>query len=221
MGSSRCAIANVLAYEGTGDQKYLDAARRWALTGIPFVCLWENPNVTPGKQPMMRYATIAVFGATGWLSPNWMGRPVQWCGLDYAYALILLAKHDDALPWLTIAEGIVASAECQLGDDVESKGIFIGLLPDSFNLDTQVKNGPWINPAVVWQLRQMIEGKPTNVQIADCAGHRIASPYPLRVENDVVRISAQQGVKYQVMIDGKEIRDIESQGEDVLEFQNR
>ena len=221
MGSSRCAIANVLAYEGTGDQKYLDAARRWALTGIPFVYLWENPEITPGKQPMMRYATIAVFGATGWLSPNWMGRPVQWCGLDYAYALILLAKHDDTLPWLKIAEGIVASAECQLGDDVESKGIFIGLLPDSFNLDTQVKNGPWINPAVVWQLRQMIEGKPTNVQIADCAGHRIASPYPLRVEDDVVRISAKKGVKYQVMIDGKEIRDIESQGEDVLEFQNR
>ncbi|MBP5622294.1 MAG: hypothetical protein J6X44_09790, partial [Thermoguttaceae bacterium] len=192
MGSSRCAICNIFAYEGTGDRKYLDAARRWALTGIPFVYLWENSDLTPGKQPMMRYATIAVFGATGWLSPNWMGRPVQWCGLDYAYALILLSKYDDALPWLKIAEGIVASAECQLGDDVEDKGIFIGLLPDSFNLDTQVKNGPWINPAVVWQLRQMLEGNPTNVHIADCSGPRIASPYPLRVENAVVKMSANK-----------------------------
>ncbi len=218
MGSSRCALANIFAYEGTGEQKYLDAARRWAITGLPFVYLWENPDVAPGEQPMMRYATIAVFGATGWTSPNWMGRPVQWCGLDYAYALILLSKYDDVLPWKKIAEGIVASAECQLGDDVESKGIFIGLLPDSFDLDSQRKNGPYINPAVVWQLRRMLEGKPTNVQIVDCAGHRIASPYPSRVEDGTVRISARKGEKYQVMIDGKEVRDIESQGEDVLTF---
>ena len=214
MGSSRCMLANIFAYEATGDQKYIDAARRWALTGIPFVYLWEDPELTPGQQPMMRYATIAVFGATGWKAPNWMGRPVQWCGLDYGYALLLFAKYDKTLDWGKIGEGIVASAECQLYDDED----FIGLLPDSFQLETQEKYIYNINPTVVSMLRRMIDGKPTNVSVVDCAGRRVVSPFPARVEGNTVKISANKGVKYQVMIDGQEVKSIESQGEDALAF---
>lgn len=214
MGASRCVLANVLAYEATGEEQYLDAARRWALTGLPFVYQWENDEITPGEQPIMRYATIAVFGATNWASPNWMGRPVQWCGLDYAYALILLAKHESTLPWAKIAEGIVASAECQLMED----GDFIGLLPDSVNIETQERYGAYINPVVVWQLRQMIEGNPTNLSVVDCGDARVVSPYPARVEDGVVKISAKEGVAYQVMVNGTEIITTDSQGEDELQF---
>ena len=223
MGASRCCMANVWAYEGTGDQKYLDAARRWAITGLPFVYLWEDSSLKPfdpnecvdGQyQPMMKYATIAVFGATGWASPNWMGRPVQWCGLDYAHALILLAKHDDALDWKKIAEGIVASAECQLcvKDDL------IGLLPDSVQTDTQERFAPYINPCVVHMLRSALEGKQTSLSVVDIDGKRVAAPFPMKIENGGVKIFAKKGLVYQIMIDGEEIRTIESQGEDFVRF---
>lgn len=213
MGSSRCVLANVMYYEATGEQAYLDAAIRWAITGIPFVYLWEDPELTPGEQPMMRYATIAVFGATSWTAPNWMGRPVQWCGLDYAHALIKLAKHDATLDWAKIAEGIVASAECQLADEE-----FIGLLPDSFQLATQKKFPAYINSTVVWMLRRQLEGEPTNVCVVDCAGRRIVSPYQAEVDGNAVVIRAKEGTTYQIMIDGKELKTIQSKGEDRIEF---
>ncbi len=214
MGSSRCTLANVFAYEATGDKKYLDAARRWALTGVPFVYLWEDRDLANGEQPLMKYATIAVFGATGWVSPNWMGRPVQWCGLDYAYAVLLLSKYDSTLDWAKIGEGIVASAECQLYDEEE----FVGLLPDSFQMETQVKYPYNINPSVVSMLRRMIDGKPTNVSVVDVAERRVVSPYPARVEGNVVKISAEKGVAYQIMIDGKDVKTIKSVGEDEIKF---
>ncbi len=223
VASSRCCMANVWAYEGTGDQKSLDAARRWAIPGLPFVYLWEDPELKPDKptenvddsyQPMMKYATIAVFGATIWIYPNWMGRPVQWCGLDYAHALIRLAKHDDTLDWKKIAEGIVASAECQLcvKDDL------VGLLPDWIQIETQERVGPFTNPCAVYMLRRALEGEPTNLSVVDIDGKRVAAPFPARVEDGVVKISAKKGLVYQIMIDGEEIRSIESQGEDVVRF---
>ena len=216
-------MANVWAYEGTGDQKYLDAARRWAITGLPFVYLWEDPELKPAGQtendddsyhPMMKYATIAVFGATIWIYPNWMGSPVQWCGLDYAHALIRLAKYDDALDWKKIAEGIVASAECQLcvEDDL------VGLLPDWIQLETQERVGPFTNPCAVYMLRKMIEGEPTNLSVVDVDGKRVAAPFPMILEDGGVKIFAQKGLVYQIMIDGEEIREIESQGEDFIRF---
>lgn len=226
MGSSRCCMANVWAYEATGEQKYLDAAVRWAITGLPFVYLWEDRTLRDfesldkpvdgpvDRQPMMKYATIAVFGATGWVSPNWMGRPVQWCGLDYAHALIMLDKYDKTLDWRKIAEGIVASAECQLcvREDL------IGLLPDSFQIDTQERYPCYINPCVVYMLRRILDGEHTNMSVVDVKGVRLASPFPAKVEGDVVKISAPKGVSYQIMINGEEIRTVESQGEDEIRF---
>ena len=215
MGASRCCMANVLCYEATGEKKYLDAAVRWALTGIPFVYLWEDPELTPGKQPMMRYATIAVFGATSWVAPNWMGRPVQWCGLDYARACLMLAKHDNTLDWRKIGVGIVASAECQL---VENEPGMNGLLPDSFQIKTQKKYLCNINPTAVSMMRRVIDGNPTCGSVVDCGEYRVLSPFPARVENNVVKINAEKGLEYQVLINGKEVRTIKSQGEDTLTF---
>ena len=223
MGASRCCMANVWAYEATDDPKYLDAARRWAITGLPFVYLWEDRALRPFKpeelgegeyQPMMKYATIAVFGATNWVSPNWMGRPVQWCGLDYANALILLAKHDNTLDWKKIAEGIVASAECQLcvKDDL------VGLLPDSVQTETQERYAPYINPCVVHMLRSALEGKQTSLSVVDVDGKRVAAPFPMKIEEGGVKIFAKKELVYQIMIDGEEIRTIESQGEDFIRF---
>ncbi len=213
MGASRCVLANVWAFEATGDRRYLDAARRWALSGVPYVYLWERP-LAGNDDPVMLYATTPVLGATGWVAPNWIGLPVQWCGLDYAYALLLLAPRDQTLDWRKLAEGIVISAEEQVYPD----GPFVGLLPDSFNLTSQIRNPYNINPCVVHMLRRMLDGRPTNVSVVDVAGRRVVSPYPARAEGSTLKIDAVAGTTYRLVVDGKEIREIRSQGADVVSF---
>lgn len=214
MGASRCVLANATAFEATGDQKYLDAARRWALSGLPYVYLWERRPLAGNDDPIMLYATTPVFGATGWIAPNWIGLPVQWCGLDYAYALLRLAPYDKTLDWRKLAEGIVISAEEQIYPD----GPFVGLLPDSFNLAAQLRVPYNINPCVVHMLRRMLDGRPTNVSVVDVAGRRVVSPFPARAEGSTLKIDAVAGTTYQIVVDGKEIREITSQGVDVVSF---
>jgi hypothetical protein len=92
LASAWLVQAYARGYELTGQADYLARARQWAITGLPFVYQWSS-------EPTMAYATIAVFGATGWRAPNWMGLPVQWCGYDYAYALTMLAPLDHTLDW--------------------------------------------------------------------------------------------------------------------------
>ncbi|MCF0234947.1 MAG: hypothetical protein HUK22_08240 [Thermoguttaceae bacterium] len=214
MGSSRAVLSNVFAYEATGNEKYLAAARRWAITGVPFVYRWERKSLAKDEALAMLYATTPVYGATNWLAPNWIGLPVQWCGLDYAYALIRLAPYDATLDWRKIAEGIVVSAEWQEYPD----GDFVGLLPDSFSLKSQTRNPANINPCSVHTLRKMLNGEFTNVSVTDVAGRRVVAPFPARVENGVLVIEGIPGTKYQILVNGDEIIDVDSQGVDRISF---
>lgn len=150
LASSRCCAANVIAYETTGEERYLDQARRWALSGLAFVYLYQAREL--GEDAVMRYAAIPVFGTTDWIAPCWIGTPVQWCGLDYADALIDLARCDSTLDWLKIADGIVTCAEQMEYPD----GKYIGLLPDSFSIDRQTRNPVNINPCAVHILRKKL-----------------------------------------------------------------
>ena len=112
--------AYTLGYEITGEPQFLEQAKYWAWTGVPFVYL-----VNPTDQAVGPYATIAVYGATQWVAPNWMGLPVQWCGLVYADALYRLVKYDPSGPWQQIAEGISASGVQQtwpFGSDPARQG---------------------------------------------------------------------------------------------------
>ncbi len=132
----------VLGYELTGDESFLEDAKYWAWTGVPFVYL-----TPPTSQPVGNYSTIAVLGATSWVAPNWIGLPVQWCGLVYADALYQLERHDSKGPWKTIADGIcLAGIQHTYGEEDRD---YLGLLPDSFSLRTQTRNGPAINPATL------------------------------------------------------------------------
>ncbi len=142
LASAHLVQAAVLGYELSGDARLLEAAEDWAWTGVPFVYL--NP---PTEQPIGLYATIPVLGATQWIAPNWIGLPVQWCGLVYADALLHLARHRTNGPWRQLAEGIVRSGIQQTypADDARN----VGLLPDSFNLKAQARNPANINPATL------------------------------------------------------------------------
>lgn len=142
LASAHLIRAYTLGYELTGDKTLLDQALYWAWTGVPFVYL-----VNPTPKPVGLYATIPVYGATQWKAPNWMGLPVQWCGLVYADALYRLVRHDPDGPWRQIAEGITLSGvqQCWGTDDTDLQG----LLPDSFGLLHQTRHLAAINPGTV------------------------------------------------------------------------
>lgn len=143
LASANLVYAYTLGYALTNDAHFLDQARYWAWSGVPFIYL--SP---PEKEPIGLYATIPVFGATQWVAPDWMGLPVQWCGLVYADALFRLARYDSTGPWKQLARGITASGIQQTWPR-EGNPERQGLLPDSFTLRAQLRNDPAINPGTV------------------------------------------------------------------------
>ena len=204
LASAYATWAHVTAFELTGDAAHLAEARRWALTGVPFVYQWSD-------RPVMAYATIAVYGATNWRSPNWIGLPVQWCGTVYAHALLRLAPHDDALDWRQLAAGITVCAEQMLYPD----GPSIGCLPDVFDLHTQRRRPADIHPAVVISLRRQLDGLPDGLSVATTDRHRVIAPFPVTIAGDAARIDAPAGLRYQVLVDGRVV-DVESLGRDEI-----
>jgi len=134
------------AYRITGDKRWLRNAVYWAETGVPFIYLWSLPN-----KPMMLGATIPVFGST-FYKHSWLGVPVQWCGLVYAYHVYHLAEELDKAPlpltlnftgadWRRVAELITVSGMHQQFAD----GDKIGTYPDSITRFEQ-RNGAFLNP---------------------------------------------------------------------------
>ena len=207
LASAYLVWAYVRGYELTGNESYLVEARRWALTGVPFVYLWE-------RYPVMLYATPPVLGATNWQAPVWIGLPVQWCGLVYAYSLTMLAPHDETLDWNQLARGIlVAGEQMQFPlDDPE----YAGLLPDAFGLANQERR-PWrINPCALVSLRLVLDGKLDFLSVAADDQHRVASPFPVRLEGGEAHIEAKRNVRYQILVDGRQIIDVKSKGTDVV-----
>lgn len=204
LASAYAVWAYVRGYELTGKREYLAEARRWALSGIPFVYLWC-------RYPIMLYATPPVFGATNWQAPMWVGLPVQWVGGVYAYALTKLAPYDKSLDWNHLAWGILLSAEQQQYPDSQ----WIGLLPDSFSLATQTRNPARINPCALVSLRMSLEGQVDFLAVATSDGHRVAAPFPVTIRDGKARIQAPKGLKYQILVDGKVI-EVDSRGSDVV-----
>src|SRR5262249_11415239 len=143
---------------------FLEQARYWAWTGVPFVYLSPplvdpvraypvEPAEKPGKKerkadPVGVYATTPVYGATQWVAPNWMGLPVQWCGLVYSDALYRLYQEDHDPLWKQLADGITVSGIQQTWPQ-NSNRLRQGLLPDSFNLRPQTHNDSSINPGTL------------------------------------------------------------------------
>lgn len=142
LASAYMVKAYVLGYVISERSEYLEQARYWAWTGVPFIYLANPTDGAVGP-----YATIAVLGGTNWKAPIWFGLPVQWCGLVYASALQQLTRHDPDGPWRQIAEGITAAGLQMTWSATDEKRQ--GLLPDFFHLLAQVSDGPAINPGTV------------------------------------------------------------------------
>jgi hypothetical protein len=204
LASAYLVQAYVRGYELTGKPEYLAAARRWALSGVPFVYLWN-------RYPIMLYSTPPVYGATFWRH-SWFGLPVQWCGGVYAYALTKLAPHDKSLDWNQLARGILISAEQQQYPD----GPNVGLLPDSFALAAQQRRPADINPCALVSLRLVLDGDVDFLSVASDSQHRVAAPFPLTIRDGQAHIRAKAGLKYQVIVDGQRVVDVVSKGDDVV-----
>ncbi len=145
VASGRLVHCYVLGYLLSGKPSYLEQARCWAWTGVTMIYL--SP---PTEGEVGIYATIGVIGATNWQAPNWIGQPVQWCGLVYRSALEDLARVDETQRgvWQTLAHGMTLTGlqMCfPIGDEL-GRG---GLLPDYFLLRQQIGDGPAINPGTV------------------------------------------------------------------------
>jgi hypothetical protein len=241
LASAYLVRAYTLGYALSGDVRNLDRARYWAWTGVPFIYL-TRPLTDPARaqsggeigpdakahagsvEPVGLYSTIAVFGATQFVAPNWMGRPVQWCGLVYADALYRLLKYDPDPFWKSLADGITVSGMQQTwprGSDRMRQG----LLPDSFSLRAQTRNDPAINPGTLEaDAIQLVSGAPLyDMQtfhaggivivhapgrikvMKDAAGHRVfkVDAWPER-PYDVLVVGLKKQPR--VWIDGKESR---------------
>lgn len=194
--------AYTLGYELTGETAFLEQAKYWAWTGLPFVYL--SP---PTPQPVGAYSTIPVLGATAWVAPNWIGLPVQWCGLVYADALHRLARHDPGAPWKQVADGIAISGVQQSYPATDTS--YVGLLPDSYNLRPQSRNGPNINPATVLAPALKAFGQPWLYDFLALNRHGlwVHAPGPLggieeRAEGVQFKVQPQTGQPCWILVNG-------------------
>jgi len=205
LASAYLVWAYTRGFELTGNREYLQQARKWALSGIPFTYLWS-------RYPIMMYATPPVYGATNWVAPNWMGLPVQWVGGVYAYALTLLAPHEPSVDWNHVARGILVSAQQQQYPE----GPHAGLLPDSFNVQHQRRQPADINPCALVSLQMSLDGEVDFLRVARSGDHVVAAPFPVTIRDEAAHVQGRQGTAYQVLIDGQRIVDIKSDGKDVV-----
>jgi len=188
LASAYLVRAYTLGYELTGIEDFLVQARYWAWTGVPFIYL-----TAPTDQPVGVYSTTPVLGATQWVAPNWIGLPVQWCGLVYADAIRRLARHDPTGPWIQLCDGIALAGVQQTHTDAEPDKQ--GLLPDSFDLRSQFRNPVPINPATLLPLALQAYGEPAVYDFRSLRrqGLLVHAPGPL---NGVVERS--DGVNFRV-----------------------
>ena len=204
LASAHMVKAYALGYMISGRQEYLDQARYWAWTGVPFVYLHAPTSGRVGA-----YSTIAVLGATNWKAPLWLGRPVQWCGLVYCSALHLLSECDPDGPWDKIARGItVTGLQMSWPKSDEQRQ---GLLPDFFDLRAQVAAGPAINPGTVQaHLAELYgKGKIYDVKKLPRRGWFVHAPCmisDIREGQDSITLTAHGwgGKQYYVLISGIE-----------------
>jgi hypothetical protein len=178
------------AHALTGDPAMITQARLWALRGTPFIYLWHTPD-----KPIMRGASIPVFGVT-WLNQQpWFGVAVQWNGLVYARALYRLAPLDSEYDWKQLADTITLCAVQQQEWVSDRRANREGYYPDAFNIPNNAEEYTWdlnprlIAPCIAQRLGFAIEPL---TQIARAEGRAVACTAPglqsASLENGVLRM---------------------------------
>ncbi len=150
LATAAAAEAFLLGYRLTGEPRYLEQARYWADTGLPFVYFWDD-----GTRRAMRFATVPVLNG----DPDGPAVASQGVGLVYARVLRYLTRvRKDGL-YDFISEGILTSAQHQQA--LEGEGA--GLLPASWNIKENRAGGVWTSPVPILDMVSAIQGYDTLV----------------------------------------------------------
>jgi hypothetical protein len=93
-------------------------------------------------------------------------------------------------------------------------------LPDSFTLSTQSPNPYDINPSVLVMQRRLLQGKLESIDVVLSANKkfRVVSPYKTKIEGNTAVIEGVAGTSYQILVNGNDIKKIESKGTDRIEL---
>ena len=119
---------------------------------------------------------------------DWFGRPVQWNGLRYSFALLKLAEHDASYPWRQIAETIgFAHGKHVVHRNLSPRAILVDH-PESANPQTLIMN---------WQLGYRQAGGGT----VAAATERAVLPF----EPDIAADHAEVRLRPQVPDRGREV----------------
>jgi len=95
-------------------------------------------------------------------------------------------------------------------------GRYAGLLPDSIDLNSG-RRYPWnINPCNLVSLEMALDGRVDHLSVAADEKHRVAAPFPVTIRDGAAHVEPRAGVKYQVVVDGQRVIDVESKGQDVV-----
>jgi len=159
----------VWAYEYSGNVAYLERAKHFAFAGLPFV------YQTASKEHML-YGTVGKFGGTNRRLPMHFGVLSPQVGIQYAYALNLLSRHDNETDWKTVARGILHAAE----NLQYTEGMEAGCVPELFDVVQQERRGDKVNPCALVSLRWAVDGKVDSLFVLTDGRDRYTAPYPLR-----------------------------------------
>ncbi|MGE4487995.1 MAG: hypothetical protein AB7E95_00445 [Kiritimatiellales bacterium] len=146
LASARACNAYLEGYRITGDQAYLDSARYWARTALPFIYTWKMPDVK-----VMQFGSIPVYGATHYIQ-SWLGTLVQWCGLEVAQSYARLSEYDSDPLWKRYSEGLLAS-----GTEQQTK---VGSLLDIWQVETARGGAVHIEPSLLMKTLAHHDGFP-------------------------------------------------------------
>jgi len=189
-------------YELTQKPKYLEKAKQFALSGLPFVYQWGEE----GK--IRKYATVPMFGASH-RQRTWFGVAQPWSGVIYGYSLTLLAQHDSSIDWQTLATGILIAAEQMQHPD----GTFLGCLPDAFVLDSQTRLSPSLNPCGLVSLRNAVTGRIDSLSVASDGSDTLASPFTIQMNRRgaIIR-DVPAGFKFEILVNETQIMPVQGSG---------
>ncbi|GHT19206.1 hypothetical protein FACS1894189_7890 [Planctomycetales bacterium] len=192
----------VWAYEYSGNTKYLDRAKHFAFSGLPFVYRWTDRD-------KMLYLTVPKFGGTNRRPPLDFGVSRPRVGIQYAYALLLLTKYDQEADWKKLANGILHAVEkIQYTDDTEA-----GCIPALFEIETQERKLWKVNPCALVSLRLLAEGKLDSLFVLTDGAERYVSPYPIKkTPRGIEALNVPIGRKFQVLHNGSRINYAEGAG---------
>ena len=198
--------ANLRVYELTSNKKYLQAASRWALTGLPFIYLW-------GDRPNMLYSSVRMYGASYRTFPVWFGASSPGTGATFGYAIAQLGQYDQTLDWQKIARGLLHVAESVQMKD----GPYTGCLPDCYSLETHESVSWHLHPASIVSLRLLMDSPPDSLVVALDETTRVVSPFPVKFDRrGVVITDVPEGQKFQILINGLQVINVQNRDGEIV-----